>query len=120
MTGMRNVKHVVQSSQKRFVFHSRAVRENSEKFFIERPFPYPVVIVQRRLRPPTDKYGAGNLSVGVIHYAAKFVPVFHVGKIEIFHRRAGYYHSVEIPVLYVVESEVKPLQIGTGHVGGGV
>ena len=83
------------------------VKEHAEKFFIERVFPYTVMVIKSRLRAPADVERAGDIRLAPFHYAAEFVPVFDLFKRHLLDGSARYDKTVVFVVFHLVEVLVK-------------
>ena len=81
--------------------------EHAEHLLRKQYLAYPVVMIQRRLRAPTDVQRAVNMRAAPVHDLAKLLPVLHLFKFHLFHRRAGDNHTVVILILHVLKGLVE-------------
>ena len=87
------------------------VGEDAEEFFVQGVLFHAEVVVKPRLRAPADVEGGVDVRLRPFHDLAKFVPVLHLLKLEVFHRRAGDDEAVEALVFYVLEGLVEGEQV---------
>ena len=76
------------------------------------------MIVQTCLRSPADMERGKDIGFAPLHNLAQFVPVLHLLKSHLFHRRAGNDHSVETHILNIVKSLIKFKEMFRGGVFG--
>ena len=79
-----------------------------------------VVAVKPRLGAPADVEGGVDVGAGPVHNLAQLVPIVHLLKLQVLHRRAGDNHAVELLVPHLVKGGVEGLQMGDVGVLGGV
>ena len=97
---------------------------HARELFRQRDLLDPVVVEERGLGRPADVEGAVHVGLAPLHDPAELIPVFHLLKVQLLHRRAGDDHAVEIAVLYVlkirVELEHVFLRGVFAHIGAGL
>ena len=96
------------------VYHP--VAEHTEELLWQRVFLQSIVVVQRRLGRPADVKGAVHMGLAPVKDGAQLVPVLHLLKVQLFHRRAGDDHAVEVPVLHLVKGFVEGQHVLLGGV----
>ncbi|MPM98967.1 hypothetical protein SDC9_146157 [bioreactor metagenome] len=72
---------------------------------------HPVKMIQPRLRRPADIQRRENIVIRPVHEAYQLVPILHIGKVKVFHGRAGDHQPVEMLFLHLVKGTVKRIQI---------
>ena len=104
---VRGVKYVVKPAQQSCLLIEHTVGEDTKHLFGKRPLADPIVVVKPRLRPPADVEGGGHVCLCPLHDPAKLLPVVHLFKRQVFHRRAGDNHSVILFVAEVIKGVVE-------------
>ena len=80
---------------------------HAEEFFRQLPLLQAVMIIQARLGAPADMQCAVYVRFAPFHNAAQLLPVVHIFKFQIFHRRAGNDHTVVAPVFNLIKRAIK-------------
>ena len=97
---------------------------NAAEFFRQGVLGDAVVVIQPSLGAPADVQHRVDVLLAPLHNLAHLVPVVHLLKGELLHRRAGDDKAVELLVLHVGEGLIKGVEmVGAGvlaHMGGGV
>ena len=107
MAGMRDPKFIVKTAEQDRPLMHDLVAEDAEHFLIQQHFPYAVMMIQSRLRTPTDMQCAVDMGTAPIHDLAEFLPVFHLFELHLFDRRAGDDHPVVIFVFYFIKGLIE-------------
>ena len=124
MAGVGDHEHVVEAPQE----HGRAaldhMGEDAEELLVQRNLGDAIVVVQPRLGAPADVEGAVDVGAAPLHDLAELVPVFHLFKSQVLHRRACDNETVEIPIAHLVEGGIELQHVLLGGVlrlmGGGL
>ena len=110
VAGMGYVEHVVDALQERVVLVDQLfMRKDAEQLGGQQIFLDAVVIVERRLRPPADVDGAGDVAVGKVKDLCQLLPVGDLFEGHGLDGRAGDDHAVKMLVLDVVKLFIEAL-----------
>ena len=107
VTRVRRSERVVEPAHQRRRRLHHFVVEHAEQLVLQLVLGDAVMVVDAGLRAPADVEGAVHMSLAPFHYFAEFFPVFHFFEGKKFYRSAGYNETVEVAVLYFIESLVK-------------
>ena len=111
MSGMWGVKHVIKAPEQNRPLIVRMMGIDPEELLRQQLFLDAVVIVQSRLSTPADMEGGMDVGLAPLHNLGQLLPVVHLLKGQILHRRAGDDHAVEFPILQLVEGLVEGQQM---------
>ena len=113
---MRHVEHLVKPAQQRMIQVERLVLEHAEHLFRQRILLDAVVVIQRRLCAPADVERGIDVGFRPLEDLTQLVPVVHVFKVHLFHRRACDDHAVVFLVLDLVKRLIKMQHVLGGRV----
>ena len=118
--GVRHEEGVVKPAEEDGVFVRHLVAEDAEELLLQRVFFDAVVVVERGLRRPADVERAGDVGLAPGKDLAQLLPVFHLLKLELLHRRARDDQAVEVLLAHLVKRLVEGEHVLLGRVFGDV
>ena len=105
---MRHGKRIVKATEDRVSLLTHAMlTEDAEHLLRKQVLLYSVVMIQTCLSRPADIHRRCNVRATPVEYLRDLVPVVHLLKLHVLHRRTRDYHTVEFLVLQFVEIAVE-------------
>ena len=116
VAGVRDEEGVVHALQEHIVLLHGVGGEHPEELLVKELLAYAPEVIHRRLRPPADVDGAGDVLAREVHDLDKFVPIFDIFEGDGLHGRAGDDHAVELHLFHFRNGTVKLLHVRLGDV----
>ena len=107
MPGMGHPKFIIEAPEQNGIFINHPMPEHPKQLFRQQLLLHPIMIVQRRLCAPANVQCAVNMGFRPLHNPAKLLPVFHLLKGQLFHRRAGDDEAVKISILDFLKAMIE-------------
>ncbi len=108
---MGRVENIVKAPEKPIGGLVDGMGENARELARQGLLGNAVKMIQTGLRAPADVKSRMDVLFGVVHDVGQFVPVVHLFKGELFHRRARNDHAVEGTVAYLRKGLVETLKM---------
>ena len=98
---------IVKAAHQRHLPVQDPVVINTWQFLLHRVFGDTVVVIKPRLGPPAYMYGGGHMCLAPLHHHGQLRPVIHFLVLQVLHRSPGYNHPVKLFLLYIIECNIK-------------
>ena len=117
VAAVRGVEHLIKAAHQRVRGTGDFMLEDAEHLLVEKLLADAIVIIKSRLCAPADMKGGVDVRLTEVHDLAQLLPVIHLFKVDLLHRRTGDDHAVIAVVLHLVEGLIKRLEVGRRDMG---
>ncbi len=108
---MWKIKQIIKSPDERILPVLNPVPVYPEKLAVKGMLLESVVMVERRLRSPTEMKRLSDIDLGPFKYGYQLIPVIHFLVLVQFYRCAGDYHTVVLHSLYLIPGGIELIQM---------
>ena len=124
MPGMRHIELIIKAPEQRLILLAEMMPVHAEYLRRHIILRYAVMIVQPRLSSPADMEGGVHMALAPLHDFRNFLPVGHVLKRHLLHRRTGNDKAIVFLVAHLGKGAIELRQVILGgvrrHIGLGI
>ena len=99
VAGVRNHEGIIKAPEQNRPLVVSLMGIDTKELLRQRLFVDTIVIIKTRLSTPTDMEGGMDIGLAPLHDLAKLLPIIHIFKGHLLHRRTGNNHAIEFPIL---------------------
>ena len=107
VSGMWHIKLIVEPTEQHTVLIGQRMLVHTRQLLRQTVLLNSIMVVQAGLCPPADMEGAVNMALAPLHDFTQFIPVFHLFKLQQFHRCTGNDEAIVELVLNLIKGLVE-------------
>ena len=116
MPGMGNPEFIVKATKQDSTLIVGLVRINTEELFRQLFFVDAIMVIKTSLGSPANMESRVDMGLAPLHNGTQLLPVVHILKFQMFHRRSSDDHTVKLTILQFIKGFVKRQQMLLGSV----